>query len=298
MTVEHRAAPGLNDIEIELADDGEGLALRPRRTMPREAAPERERSRTPDRAGARDGRIPTLAVRDPKTRRSAQRNRHRGTARACARGTCRARTGRALPLPPRRGKPSRQPQPGGAAHRLELPRHGTDRQRTQDCPDPIRPAVGRVHIPELAGRISPTVRAWIEHRSHVPAVLRTARSAGYVRFSSVAALGPSPDADAIQAVYQAVLIFPHRNRSEPAVRAGARDRAARRARPSSRHAAPAAADTGFRPWRTVSAGAANAPLRGDTDNETHHRTSGGPGRLNRSLPRVAGDDMAAGLSTV
>ena len=24
MTVEHRAAPGLNDIEIELADEGEG----------------------------------------------------------------------------------------------------------------------------------------------------------------------------------------------------------------------------------------------------------------------------------
>ena len=42
MTVEHRAAPGLNDIEIELADDGEGLALRPRRTLPQEAAPERE----------------------------------------------------------------------------------------------------------------------------------------------------------------------------------------------------------------------------------------------------------------
>ena len=28
MTVEHRAAPGLNDIEIELADDGQGPALR------------------------------------------------------------------------------------------------------------------------------------------------------------------------------------------------------------------------------------------------------------------------------
>ena len=42
MTVEHRAAPGLNDIEIELADDGEGLALRPRRTLPQETAPEPE----------------------------------------------------------------------------------------------------------------------------------------------------------------------------------------------------------------------------------------------------------------
>ena len=27
MTVEHRAAPGLNDIEIELADDGKGPTL-------------------------------------------------------------------------------------------------------------------------------------------------------------------------------------------------------------------------------------------------------------------------------
>ena len=33
MTVEHRAAPGLNDIEIELADDGEGPALRLRRQV-------------------------------------------------------------------------------------------------------------------------------------------------------------------------------------------------------------------------------------------------------------------------
>ena len=34
MTVEHRAAPGLNDIEIELADDGRGPALRLRRPVP------------------------------------------------------------------------------------------------------------------------------------------------------------------------------------------------------------------------------------------------------------------------
>ena len=39
MTVEHRAAPGLNDIEIELADDGKGPALRLRRQVPDEAAP-------------------------------------------------------------------------------------------------------------------------------------------------------------------------------------------------------------------------------------------------------------------
>ena len=39
MTVEHRAAPGLNDIEIELADDGHGPALRLRRQVPHEAVP-------------------------------------------------------------------------------------------------------------------------------------------------------------------------------------------------------------------------------------------------------------------
>ena len=40
MTVEHRAAPGLNDVEIELADDGEGPALRLRRTVPDQAPPQ------------------------------------------------------------------------------------------------------------------------------------------------------------------------------------------------------------------------------------------------------------------
>ena len=40
MTVEHRAAPGLNDIEIELADHGHGPALRLRQPVADEAAPE------------------------------------------------------------------------------------------------------------------------------------------------------------------------------------------------------------------------------------------------------------------
>ena len=40
MTVEHRAAPGLNDVEIELADDGKGPALRLRRQVPDKAVPE------------------------------------------------------------------------------------------------------------------------------------------------------------------------------------------------------------------------------------------------------------------
>ena len=39
MTVEHRAARGLNDIEIELADDGQGAALRLRRQVPDKAVP-------------------------------------------------------------------------------------------------------------------------------------------------------------------------------------------------------------------------------------------------------------------
>ena len=42
MTVEHRAAPGLNDIEIELADDGQGPALRLQRTAPNQTPPEPE----------------------------------------------------------------------------------------------------------------------------------------------------------------------------------------------------------------------------------------------------------------
>ena len=42
MTVEHRAAAGLSDIEIELADDGQGPALRLRRQVPHEAGPQPE----------------------------------------------------------------------------------------------------------------------------------------------------------------------------------------------------------------------------------------------------------------
>ena len=46
MTVEHRAAAGLNDIEIELADDGKGPALRLRQVDAADAAP---RPETPER---------------------------------------------------------------------------------------------------------------------------------------------------------------------------------------------------------------------------------------------------------
>ena len=44
MTVEHRAAPGLDNIEIELADDGKGPALRLRQETPGDVEPE-----TPER---------------------------------------------------------------------------------------------------------------------------------------------------------------------------------------------------------------------------------------------------------
>ena len=42
MTVEHRAAPGLNDIEVELAEHGKGPALRLRQVDTAEAAPQPE----------------------------------------------------------------------------------------------------------------------------------------------------------------------------------------------------------------------------------------------------------------
>ncbi|MDE0658225.1 MAG: AAA family ATPase, partial [Gammaproteobacteria bacterium] len=47
MTVEHRAAPGLNDIEIELADDGKGPALRLRQAVAAETVAQ------PENAGQR-----------------------------------------------------------------------------------------------------------------------------------------------------------------------------------------------------------------------------------------------------
>ena len=46
MTVEHRDAPGLEDLEIELADDGHGPALRLRPAKPDRAEPEPD---TPER---------------------------------------------------------------------------------------------------------------------------------------------------------------------------------------------------------------------------------------------------------
>ena len=72
MTVEHRAAPGLNDIEVELADHGQGLALRLRRAGPAEAAPEPE---TPEQ------RI-VQALADAETPLSQRQIRERAATRA------------------------------------------------------------------------------------------------------------------------------------------------------------------------------------------------------------------------
>ena len=72
MTVEHRAAPGLNDIEVELADHGQGLALRLCRVVPAEAAPEPE---TPEQ------RI-VQALADAETPLSQRQIRERAATRA------------------------------------------------------------------------------------------------------------------------------------------------------------------------------------------------------------------------
>ena len=73
MTVEHRAAPGLNDIELELADDGQGTALRLRLRQhtahcTRQCAAQRHRA-TAHRRGTRRRPIPALAAPDPRARR-------------------------------------------------------------------------------------------------------------------------------------------------------------------------------------------------------------------------------------
>ena len=63
MTVEHRAAPGLSDIEIELADDGKGPALRLRQVETFDAA---LRPETPNGASSR--RSPKRRRRSPSAR--------------------------------------------------------------------------------------------------------------------------------------------------------------------------------------------------------------------------------------
>ena len=70
MTVEHRAAPGLNDVEIELADDADGgPALRLRQTVPGQAPPQ------PDSADERI--VQVLAKADSPLLQSEIRKRAR-----------------------------------------------------------------------------------------------------------------------------------------------------------------------------------------------------------------------------
>ena len=71
MTVEHRAAPGLNDIEIELADDGHGLAFRLREETPD------DEGRQPDTAERRILRV----IADAEGPLSQSQIRQRAAAR-------------------------------------------------------------------------------------------------------------------------------------------------------------------------------------------------------------------------
>ena len=73
MTVEHRAAPGLNDIEVELADHGKGSALRLRQVDTAETAPQPE---TPEQRilqalAEADTPLPQRQIRDRTATRPA-----------------------------------------------------------------------------------------------------------------------------------------------------------------------------------------------------------------------------------
>ena len=97
MTVEHRAAPGLNDVEIELADDSEGPALRLRRPLPGEAAPQPS---TPEQRivqALAEAATPLSQRQIPRAGRHPARHRRRGCAQAHPRGTRRARSQGRIP---------------------------------------------------------------------------------------------------------------------------------------------------------------------------------------------------------
>ena len=99
MTVEHRDARDLADIELELVEDGYGPAFHARQ----EAEPDNARSEGPGRcraaypAGDRERRMPALPAPDPPASRHPARHRRRGPAQAHPRGTCRARSRGGLP---------------------------------------------------------------------------------------------------------------------------------------------------------------------------------------------------------
>ncbi len=101
MTVEHRAAPGLNDIEIELADDGQGPAFRLRRAVPDEVASKPE---TPEQRVARCSRTPK--PRSPNAR-SASAPQPGTRPSAPSSESCSAKV--ALSVTPRAGTASSEP---------------------------------------------------------------------------------------------------------------------------------------------------------------------------------------------
>lgn len=78
MTVEHRAAPGLNDIEIELADDGKGPALRLRQAVAAETVAQ------PENAGQRIVEILAEAGRPLSQRQIRERAAIRAATVAAA----------------------------------------------------------------------------------------------------------------------------------------------------------------------------------------------------------------------
>ena len=69
MTVEHRAAPGLNDVEIELADDGKGPLCACAGRFPTKAVPEPQTVSVSSRCRRRTA---ALAGSDPATRRNSE----------------------------------------------------------------------------------------------------------------------------------------------------------------------------------------------------------------------------------
>ena len=109
MTVEHRAAAGLNDIEIEFDHDSKGLALRLRQVETPDAAPRPETPAAANPPGARRRARAPLAAPAPRTRRNPARNRRRDVAKPPPRRTRRARR-RRIPHRRRARQTARRPQ--------------------------------------------------------------------------------------------------------------------------------------------------------------------------------------------
>ena len=97
MSVEHRAAASLNDIALELADDGHGAALRLRHDTAHDDAPHCEPPPTAHHRGARRRRTAALPAPDPRARRDPAHDRHHHPRDTRARGVHRVRRRRWLP---------------------------------------------------------------------------------------------------------------------------------------------------------------------------------------------------------